>query len=245
VIQVIDFSKSYDTFLAVANVSFEVRPGEVLGLIGPNGAGKTTTLRALCGIIPASGGQLLIDGFDVDQHPLEAKRRTAYVPDDPQLFHDLTVQQHLEFTASAYGVGEAASKTTFLLNQFALEKKRHTPAADLSRGMRQKLAICQAYLHDPQAILLDEPMTGLDPQGIRVLKQSVHQRASLGAAVIISSHLLAMVEDICTLVLILNGGQSRFFGPLSRLRQEFAAGVASLVEIFFKATQDPVPVTAS
>ena len=181
-IEAIDFCKAYDSTVAVAGLSFCVAPGQVLGLVGPNGAGKTTTLRALTGIIPSSGGRLRIAGFDIDREPLEAKRRAAYVADDPQLFHELTVEQHLAFTASVYRVNRAAEKITSLLEAFDLQSKRGTRTSDLSRGMRQKLAICCAYLHDPQALMLDEPMTGLDPHGIRVLKQSIRERAGCGSA---------------------------------------------------------------
>ena len=122
--------------------------------------------------------------------------------DDAPLFHDLTVEEHLSFYASIYRVGDARAKALGLLDEFELTSKLRTPASDLSRGMRQKLAICCAYLHDPQAMLFDEPLTGLDPQGIRVFKRSLQERAAQGAAVVISSHMLAMVEDLCTHVLI-------------------------------------------
>ena len=236
-IDVVEFCKAYDSTVAVSGLSFRVAPGQILGLVGPNGAGKTTTLRSMTGIIPSSGGKIRIAGFDLDRNPLEVKQRTGYVPDDPQLFNDLTVEQHLAFTASVYGVDQATSKSDALLKTFSLEEKRHTRASDLSRGMRQKLAICCAYLYDPQALLLDEPMTGLDPRGIRVLKQSVVERAQQGAAVIISSHLLAMVEDICTHVLILDMGEERHFGTMDELRSRFtdAGSEVSLEDIFFKA----------
>ncbi len=243
-IEVVDFRKAYDSTVAVDRISFRVEAGQVLGLVGPNGAGKTTTLRALTGIIPSGGGRLNIAGFDLDRDPLDVKRRTAYVADDPQLFHDLTVEQHLALTASVYGVDLAAEKIALLLEEFDLELKRSTRAGDLSRGMRQKLAICCAYLHDPLALLLDEPMTGLDPRSIRVLKRSIAERAERGTAVIISSHLLAMVEDICTHVLILNLGRKRFFGTVDELRTTFAdeGRDESLEDIFFRAVDGPQPV---
>ncbi len=237
-IEVADFHKAFGDHVAVQGVSFAVGPGEVLGLIGPNGAGKTTTMRALAGIIPASRGRLSIAGFDVDTQPIAAKSRLAFVPDEPPLFPDLTVEEHLSFYASIYGVGNAHAKARKLLDEFELISKRRTPGGDLSRGMRQKLAVCCAYLHDPQAILFDEPLTGLDPQGIRVFKRSLTERARQGAAVMISSHLLAMVEDLCTHVLILAGGAQRFCGPLEELRTSFGPldAAASLEDIFFAAT---------
>ena len=239
-IEVSEFCKAYDSAVAVNNLSFTVESGQVLGLVGPNGAGKTTTLRALLGIIPNSGGTLKVANYDLATHPIEVKKHAAYVPDDPQLFHDLSVEQHMAFTASAYLVEDAEAKIDRLLRRFDLQKKRHTPAADLSRGMRQKLAICCAYLYDPLALLLDEPMTGLDPPGIRNLKDSIVERAEIGAAVVISSHLLAMVEDICTHVLILNSGEKRFWGTIDELHEQFGGqdDERSLENIFFRAIEN-------
>lgn len=245
-IQVEDFHKSYREVVAVAGLSFEVRPGEILGLVGPNGAGKTTTMRAITGIIPPTRGRLLVAGHDVVTDPVAAKRALAYVPDDPKLFDSLTVWEHLEFVGTAYRVADVASKGTNLLERFELTEKRDTLTHELSRGMRQKVAICCAYLHDPTAILLDEPLTGLDPRGIRTMKESIVERARAGAAVVISSHLLALVEDLCTHLLILHRGNRLLFGKMAEARAAFAdvSGDASLEEVFFRATEgQPVPLS--
>jgi ABC-2 type transport system ATP-binding protein len=238
VIDVIDFHKAFAGHVAVQGVTFCVEPGELLAIIGPNGAGKTTTMRAIAGIIPASRGRLLIDSFDVQTDPIAAKSRLAFVADDAPLFHDLTVEEHLSFYASVYQVADAQSKALGLLDEFELTSNLRTLAGNLSRGMRQKLSICCALLHDPQAILFDEPLTGLDPQGIRIFKRSLQNRAAQGAAVVISSHMLAMVEDLCTHVLILAGGVQRFFGSIDKLRSSFehVEAAASLEDIFFAAT---------
>lgn len=236
-ISVRSFSKAYEGVPAVEGVSFGVRAGEILGVIGPNGAGKTTTMRALATLIQPSNGVMSVAGFDTQQDPVEVKRRLAYIPDDPRLFPHLTVEEHLTFAAAAYGVSSPDKRAAQLLDDFELATKRQTAARDLSRGMRQKLAICTAYLYEPSALLFDEPLTGLDPIGIRTLKQSIVQRAQAGAAVMVSSHLLAMVEDICTHILLLGGGRQRFFGTVEQLREEFAEhGSASLEQIFFLAT---------
>jgi len=237
-IDVNDLHKSYDQTLAVRGISFQVAPGQILGLVGPNGAGKTTTLRTLAAIIPATQGRLTVDGYRVDEAAIEVKRRLAYIPDDPQLFDDLTVEQHLAFTASAYGVPQASDQANRLLQQFQLDDKRTSPVRALSRGMRQKLAISCAYLQRPQALLFDEPLTGLDPQGIRMLKQTIVDHSRSGAAIIISSHLLAMVEDICTHVLILQQGKQRFCGTMPELKMAFpkSSEVTTLEDIFFQAT---------
>ena len=239
VLQVIDYHKMYHDTVAVSGLSFEIRAGEILGLLGPNGAGKTTTMRAICGIIPPTGGRLFVAGHDVLADPVGAKSQLAYVPDDPKLFDTLTVWEHLEFTAAAYRIGDWKGPGQVLLDRFELTEKRDTVSQDLSRGMRQKVAICCAYLHNPKAILFDEPMTGLDPRGIRTLKETVIERARDGAAILISSHLLALVEDLCTHLLILHHGKSLFFGKMQEARTAFAAvdQDASLEEVFFRATE--------
>ncbi|MCA9026830.1 MAG: ABC transporter ATP-binding protein [Planctomycetaceae bacterium] len=244
-IRVEDFHKAYDDTVAVAGLSFEVTAGQILGLVGPNGAGKTTTMRTLSCLLTASKGTLTVDGCDVSKQPIEVKHRLAYVADDPQLFNDLTVDEHLAFVASAYSVDHADEKARLLLKDFELTQKRHTPAGDLSRGMRQKLAICCAYLRDPRAILFDEPLTGLDPHGIHKLKESIRERAASGAAVIVSSHLLAMVEDLCTHVLILASGRQRFCGTIDELRTTFVGEDEELTleRIFFMATQPETSAT--
>src|SRR5258708_38573551 len=134
-------------------------------------------MRAICGIIPPTRGRLFVAGHDVLADPVGAKSRLAYVPDDPKLFDTLTVWEHLEFTAAAYRISDWKTSGQGLLDRFELTEKRDTVSQDLSRGMRQKVAICCAYLHNPKAILLDEPMTGLDPRGIRTLKETVIERA--------------------------------------------------------------------
>jgi len=238
-----DYHKSYRDTVAVAGLSFRVEAGQVLGLVGPNGAGKTTTLRAIAGIIPPTRGRLSVAGHDVAVDPVAAKRNFAYIPDDPKLFDALTVTEHLEFVAAAYEVADFADKSARLLEQFELTEKKSALAQELSRGMRQKVAICCGYLHEPAAILFDEPLTGLDPRGIRTLKQSIVERAQRGAAIIISSHLLSLVEDLCTDLLILERGRSKFFGPIAEARTLFAGqtGAASLEEVFFRATEGVGP----
>lgn len=242
-IEVVDYHKSYGSMVAVEGLSFQVRKGEILGILGPNGAGKTTTMRAITGIIPPTRGHLRVAGRDVVSDPVGAKSQLAYVPDDPKLFDTLTVWEHLEFVAAAYRLADWRDEADRLLERFELTPKRDSIAQDLSRGMRQKAAICMAYLHNPKAILLDEPMTGLDPRGIRTLKETVVERAEGGAAVLISSHLLALVEDLCTHLLILHHGRSLFFGKMEEMRTAFATvdHDSSLEELFFRATEAPRP----
>ncbi len=238
-IQVVDYHKTYRDLTAVAGLSFEVRDGSVLGLVGPNGAGKTTTLRALAGIIPPTRGRLMVAGHDIVAEPIAAKRQLAYVPDDPKLFDSLTVWEHFEFIASAYRVEQFESKAEHYLELFELTEKRNTISSELSRGMRQKVAVACAYLHDPAVLLFDEPLTGLDPQGIRTLKKTILDRAAAGAAIIVSSHLLSLVEDLCSELLILQKGRALFCGPIEQARATFSklGQDASLEEVFFRAIE--------
>jgi ABC-2 type transport system ATP-binding protein len=234
-----DFHKNYDETVAVAGITFTVSPGEILGLCGPNGAGKTTTLRALAGILRPTCGRLSIAGHDLARDPVAAKAALAYVPDDPKLFDQLTVWEHFRFIASAYRQRDWQGRAEELLVQFELTEKRDALAAELSRGMRQKVAICCGYLHRPQAVLLDEPLTGLDPRGIRTMKDSIRRYAAAGAGFIVSSHLLSLVEDLCTTVLILHRGRQLLHGSLAELRQQAAADGRheTLEELFFRLTE--------
>ncbi len=238
-IEVLDFHKHYDGVFAVKGLTFTVQPGQVLGLVGPNGAGKTTTLRALCGIIPPTRGALRIGGHDVQKEAVSAKRLLAYVPDDPKLFDLLTVWEHFRYYAGAYEVHGWEDVASDLLRSFELEEKRNALGAELSRGMRQKLAVCCAYLHKPKALLLDEPLTGVDPHGIRTTKDSIREYAAGGGAIIMSSHILDLVEDLCSHLLILHRGECLYVGTLDEARSAFDGlhGEASLEEIFLRATR--------
>jgi ABC-2 type transport system ATP-binding protein len=233
--------KVYNGVAAVDALSVRVEAGQIVGLVGPNGAGKTTTMRCAVGIVPPTAGAIRIGGHDLAAAPVAAKRTLAFVPDDPHLFDALTVWEHLEFTAAAYRIPDWEARARALLQQFELEARRNDPAQALSRGMRQKAAICCAYLHDPLAIFLDEPLTGLDPRGIRTMKDSLAARAAAGSAVVVSSHLLSLVEDLCTDVLLLHRGTLRFHGGFPAVREAMRqAGDANLEAFFFRLTEGPV-----
>jgi ABC-2 type transport system ATP-binding protein len=242
-IQVTGLTKLYGDFIAVNELSFEVRPGEVMGLVGPNGAGKTTTLRSLAGIIPPTRGTIQICGHDLAHQPLAAKKEIAFLTDEPKLFDYLTVQQHLVFTARLYQVHNYETLAEPLLEELELVEKRNALPGELSRGMKQKLVIACGLLHSPRVIYFDEPLTGLDPIGIRRMKTSILKRAQDGAAIIISSHLLHLVEEICSHILILKNGKKIIHGTLEEITRKFAdqPGDASLEEIFFRATNGPMP----
>ena len=238
-----NFSKRYGSVAAVRGLNLEVPAGEILGLVGPNGAGKTTTLRALAGILRPTEGALSIAGFDMAVQPVEAKRRLAFIPDEPHLFDYLTVEEHLRFTARLYSVPDAEARIPQLLAEMELTEKKEVLPSELSRGMKQKLSVAIALLHDPAVLILDEPLTGLDPAGIRRMKDTVRRRAERGTAVILSSHLLNLVEELCTRVLLLRKGEIAALGTIPELRalRPDLAG-ASLEDLFIALTDDtPTP----
>ena len=241
-----DYHKTYGETVAVAGLSFAVQPGEIMGLCGPNGAGKTTTLRALAGILTPTQGRLAIHGYDLAAEPVQAKAALAYVPDDPKLFDHLTVWEHLRFMAELYGVTDWKPCAEALLDQFELVEKRDTLSAELSRGMRQKVAICCGYLHQPSAVLFDEPLTGLDPRGIRTIRDSIKQQAESGASFIVSSHLLSLVEDLCTHVLIMHRGRQLLHGKLEDLQRDLTESgeEETLEDMFFRLTESDAEAVA-
>jgi ABC-2 type transport system ATP-binding protein len=237
VIIVRDLTKLYGDFTAVRGVSFEVAPGEVLGLVGPNGAGKTTTLRCLAGIIAPSAGSVAIAGHDMRHDAIAAKRALAFIPDEPHLFEYLSVEEHLRFIARLYGVADVERRMPPLLDELELAGKRQALPGELSRGMRQKLAIACGLLHDPSALILDEPLTGLDPGGMRRMRATISARAATGAAVILSSHLLNLVEELCTKLLVVRQGQGVAYGTIDEIvaaRPELAG--RSLEDVFLALT---------
>ena len=231
-----DYHKLYGETVAVEALSFTVSPGEILGLAGPNGAGKTTTLRALAGIIQPTRGQLSIAGHDVISDAIQAKAALAYVPDDPRLFEKLTVWEHLRFIASTYHVEDWEPRAQSLVERLELTEKKDNLASELSRGMRQKVAIACGYLHQPKAILLDEPLTGLDPRGIRTMKDMIRESAEEGSAIIVSSHLLSLLEDLATTVLIVGKGRLLLHSGLADLREQVGED-ESLEDLFFRLTE--------
>jgi ABC-2 type transport system ATP-binding protein len=233
VIDVDGLEKLYGDFPAVQGLSFQVGAGEVLGLVGPNGAGKTTTIRSIAGIIIPTAGRIRVAGHDLASDPVLAKAALAFIPDEPHLFEYLTVEEHLRFVGRMYGVPDVGARIPDLLAELDLSERRNALPGELSRGMKQKLAIACGLLHEPQALLLDEPLTGLDPVGIRRMKATIMRRAAGGSAVILSSHLLHLVEEICTRLLIMRGGKAVAFGTI----HEIVAGrpdlqTQSLEEVF-------------
>jgi ABC-2 type transport system ATP-binding protein len=238
-IEVSGLTKRYGEFTAVRELSFVVQPGEVMGLVGPNGAGKTTTLRCVTGIIPPTRGTTRLGGVELAADPVAAKRQLAFFPDEPRLFEYLTVWQHLNFVARLYGVSDWADRAMPILAELEMADKKELLPGELSRGMKQKLTIACGLLHQPKVIIFDEPLTGLDPGGIRRMKEVMKRLARDGAAIILSSHLLSLLEEVCTHVLILKDGEKVADGTMSEVRARFSNGAPlSLEDVFFRATGD-------
>jgi ABC-2 type transport system ATP-binding protein len=214
VIEADRLTRYYGDFCAVRELTFSIAPGEVVGLVGPNGAGKTTTLRCLVGIIRPTSGTIRIAGRDLLQDPLAAKASLAFVPDEPHLFAHLTVTEHLRFIGRIYGTSDIDARSEALLQEFELADRAGALPDELSRGMKQKLAIACALLHEPAALLLDEPLTGLDPGSIRRMKRTILDRARGGAAVILSSHLLGLVEELCSRIMVIQRGEMVAMGSI-------------------------------
>ncbi len=233
-IQVEGLTKLYGDFRAVADVSFSVMPGEIMGLVGPNGAGKTSTLRCLAGIIPATAGAIRIAGHELSSEPLAAKQELAFFSDEPRLFDYLTVRQHLEFTARLFQVPDGAERGRELLAELEMADKADLLPGELSRGMKQKVALACGFVHAPKVMFFDEPLTGLDPLAIRRTKDLIVQRARAGAAVVISSHLLHLLEEVCSHVLILKRGVKIVHGTLEEIRAFAGDAKASLEEVFIR-----------
>jgi ABC-2 type transport system ATP-binding protein len=241
-ISVSHFGRTYaaagGAFTAVDDLSFDVASGEIVGLIGPNGAGKTTTLRSLAGILRPTSGHVRIDGHDLTEAPLEAKRALAFMPDEPHLFEYLTVEEHLRLIARLYAVDDFDRRAAALVEELELTGKERSLPGELSRGMRQKVVIACGLVRHATTLLFDEPLTGLDPLGIRRMRQTIVSRARNGAAILLSSHLLHLVEEVCTRVIIMDRGKKVADGTFDELRSraDLAASGSNLEQIFLHVT---------
>jgi ABC-2 type transport system ATP-binding protein len=232
------YATTTGTFTAVDDLSFAVASGEIVGLIGPNGAGKTTTLRSLAGILRPTSGRVRIDGYDLVDDPLEARRRLAFMPDEPHLFEYLTVEEHLRLVARLYGVDDFERRANVLLDELELKGKEGSLPGELSRGMRQKVVIACGLVRSATTLLFDEPLTGLDPIGIRRMRNTIVARARDGAAILLSSHLLHLVEEVCSRVIIMDRGRKIADGTFAELasRADLAPAGSSLEQIFLRVT---------
>lgn len=233
--------KSYDggRVLAVDDLSLTVQPGEIFGFLGPNGAGKTTTIRMMVGILPPDSGRVIIDGIDMAERPIEAKRRIGFVPDTPEVYERLTGIEYLRFLADVYGVDarQRRERIERLASLFQLEDALGDRIASYSHGMRQKLVLIGALIHDPPVWVLDEPMVGLDPRSAHELKNLMAEHCAAGRTVFFSTHILEVAERLCHRVGIIHRGRLIACGTLEELRAQAAAGSETLESLFLELTE--------
>jgi ABC-2 type transport system ATP-binding protein len=236
-LQILDLTRRYGDFTAVKRLRFNVRPGEILGFLGPNGAGKTTTLRVCAGLLRPDEGEVVVAGASLSRDPLRARARLGFVPDRPFLYERLTAREFLEFVAALYDVPAdvALRRAEELIERLELAHAADDLIETCSHGMRQKISISAALIHDPPLIMLDEPLIGLDPRGARVLKDLLRERAARNLGVLVSTHLLEVAERLCDRVVILHHGEKRAEGSLAELRGGRAD--ATLEDVFLELTR--------
>jgi ABC-2 type transport system ATP-binding protein len=231
-------TKRFGPFTAVNRINLAVPRGKIFGFLGPNGAGKTTTIRMVAGVLLPTAGRISIGGEDLASDPEAAKARLGYIPDRPYLYEKLTGGEFLRFVAGLWGADgpEMEERAQRLLKLFNLSEWQHELIDSYSHGMRQKLLISSAFLHQPELIVVDEPMVGLDPRSARILKDLLRTYAKNGGTVFLSSHTLEVVEVLCDLLTIIHQGNIIAGGTMDELRAQADAGEAHLEEIFLKVT---------
>ena len=217
-----DVSKTYGTTQALKNLNLSIQEGQIVGLIGHNGAGKSTTIKSLVSVINPSSGKILVDGFDLASHRLRIKQKIGYVADSPDLFLRLTAQEFWDLVAASYGLNsqDYEKRLVDLLHLFDFADHRYEVIETFSHGMRQKVFVIGALLSDPDIWVLDEPMTGLDPQAAFDLKQLMRAHADKGKTVLFSTHVLEVAEQLCDRLAILKKGELIFYGTVAELKAE-------------------------
>nr|WP_315248710.1 ABC transporter ATP-binding protein [uncultured Duganella sp.] len=237
-------SKVYGSFNAVKPLTLTVRRGEVFGFLGPNGAGKTTTIRMMMGILVPSGGHVLIDGLDCHAQPAEVKRRVGYLPDTPIFYDYLRGREILQFVGEMHGFSraEATARGTRLLAEFGLQEAGEDYAVNYSLGMKKRLGLACALIHEPAVLILDEPINGLDPRASRDVQERLLAAAARGVTIFVSTHLLDMAEKLCDRVGIIHRGELVATGTLDEIRAE-ASATGSLEDVFLKITDEAAEET--
>ncbi len=222
-IEVKDLSKQYGNFLAVDGISFTAKPGEIVGLLGPNGAGKTSTMRMLTGFMPPTAGHAKIAGFDVLENSMEVRKRVGYLPERVPIYPDMTVKDYVAFWARLRGIRNPKKRVEAVLELVNLAERKNTLVRNLSKGMRQRLGLAQALVHDPEVVILDEPTIGIDPQQVIEVRESVRQLGKKHT-VLFSTHILSEAEQVCDRVIIINKGRIIAQGAPATLRKQLQKG---------------------
>jgi ABC-2 type transport system ATP-binding protein len=234
-------TRRFDRKIAVDDLSMEIKRGEVFAFLGPNGAGKTTSLKMLVGLLVPSAGNVLVDGVDVQQAAREAKAMLGFVPDQPELYDKLSGREFLQFVGDIRGLSRRRieDSITELIGVFQLTEYIDQLTETYSHGMKQRVAFAAALLHDPPALVLDEPMVGLDPHAMRLVKDLLQQRARRGMTVLLSTHTLAIAEQIADRIGVIDNGKLRFVGSVDELQQRLDRRDASLEELFLQIIGEP------
>ncbi len=231
-IEIQNVTKKFGSFTAVDNLNLKVEPGEFFGFLGPNGAGKTTTIKMMTGLYLPTAGHCFINGYDVHRTPLEAKRSFGYVPDQPFLYEKLTGREFLHFVGGLFGMKyeDVKTKVEAVTDLFEIGSFMDKRAEEYSQGMRQRVVLTAALLHDPKVLVIDEPIVGLDPRSARLVKDTLKQKTKEGMAVFMSTHLLEIVEELCDRIAIVKAGKIIYEDvPGSRIGQ--------LEELFLELTK--------
>ena len=225
------FSKTYGEKKAVDDLTLHIRPGEIYGFIGHNGAGKTTTLKSVAGIMQFDSGEILVDGLSIQADPIGCKKKMAYIPDNPDLYEFMTGMQYLNFIGDVFGIPakERTQRIKELADAFEITGDLNQSISAYSHGMKQKLAIISAWIHQPQLILMDEPFVGLDPKAAHTLKGMMRQVCDRGGAIFFSTHVLEVAEKLCDKVAIIKGGKLIRSGTMEEVK-----GDTSLESVFLE-----------
>ena len=238
VIEIIGLTKRYGNITAVSNINLSIPSGQFFGFLGPNGAGKTTTIKTLVGLLKPTSGVVKVQGFDVQKQPLQAKRVAGFIPDKPFIYEKLTGREFLQFSAGLYQVkaSEVETRIAQLLEMFELSEWANELVESYSHGMRQKLVMSASLIHQPQVLVVDEPMVGLDPKGARLVKQIFKEICAKGTTIFMSTHTLEIAEQMCDHIGIIQKGEIIAQGTIEDLRQQAKTSQTNLEDIFLELT---------
>ena len=230
-LEIRNLTKIYGSKKAVDNISLMIQPGEIYGFIGHNGAGKTTTIKATCGILHFDSGEIFVDGISIKEQPLECKKKIAYIPDNPDLYEFLSGIKYLNFIADVYGVSsiDREKRIKKYADLFELTSDLAQPISAYSHGMKQKLAIISAFIHEPRLMILDEPFVGLDPRASHILKELMRELCNDGGSIFFSTHVLEVAEKLCDKIAIIKSGKLIVAG-----KTEDVKGDSSLEAVFLE-----------
>lgn len=229
-IEVQELTKKFGLFTAVNKISFQAYQGEIVGLLGPNGAGKTTTMRMLTAYMPPTSGSVKIGGFDVMTDSMEVRKRVGYLPENIPTYPDMTIREYIRFWADLRGTSNAKKRTDEVIDQVQLGDRRNSLIRNISKGMKQRLGLAQAIVHQPEVIILDEPTIGIDPQQVIEVRETVRQLGQ-NHTVLFSTHILSEAEQVCDRVLIIDQGRIMAEGAPKTLRQQLQSGAHLYIQV--------------